>query len=673
MGDEYDSSVDASDVDVSSDTSSDYSDDTTSDNPDVSDDITEDTYTDDYTETTDDISDDILEDTSSEEYIDTEDTIPKDVEEDTDSDFESYDDSNTAEVEDIAEDTYSDEEYVDESSEVDDIAEDVNEDSTAEESVEEVADIPEDTEANENVGDETDESADAETEETDDIVDGITEETTDTEIDVTDENANSGAETVDENNAEITDNNKGAISDLSAEEAARKISEYYGEHDYSPGDYETYSQDPEWRNLMRTAYPDTELPPLSMSQEEASRQISEFYGKHDYSPGDYDTYSQDPEWRELTQIAYPETVLPPLEKNDVETEIVYKTTENQIGFKDEEKTGSNDRVYENTNENKPLREKTIKPNIWQKASIVTGMGVALKAYDSDFETIDGFMIDKLGKTVMGVSRTITHTPSDLKIQNDKTVSAMAHMYDKKIAMENPEKVINRSPSPVSQDLIDKNTLVVNMEDDYSSSKYSMDKVIAKNDIQSQAPSMGEALRDEDLFNKNQPGNYTYTKIGKAKQAYGHLKITDEGIRNNYAQRNVGGKARLPDDDGGHLIGTRFGGAPDDRNIEAQNYNLNRSSYKAKENEWEEALKHGDKVFVNVETPHDTKSDRPDAYMGYTIIEHPDGRREWDAFSYTNASRKEQEQWEMEAAEYDDSDEYENPMKEIYKKNNYGNK
>ena len=63
---------------------------------------------------------------------------------------------------------------------------------------------------------------------------------------------------------------------------------------------------------MRKAYPEVDLPELALSQEEAANKISEYYGKHDYSPGDYDTYSQDPEWRELMQKAYPDTELPSL-------------------------------------------------------------------------------------------------------------------------------------------------------------------------------------------------------------------------------------------------------------------------------------------------------------------------------------------------------------------------
>ena len=81
------------------------------------------------------------------------------------------------------------------------------------------------------------------------------------------------------------------------------------------------------------------------------------------------------------------------------------------------------------------------------------------------------------------------------------------------------------------------------------------------------------------------------------------------------------------------------------NMDAQNSNLNRGGYKAMENSWADHLRAGDKVFVNVDTFKPDNSDRPSAYMGYSIIEHPDGSREADAFSYANESREEQTDWE----------------------------
>lgn len=88
------------------------------------------------------------------------------------------------------------------------------------------------------------------------------------------------------------------------------ISDYMSAHNYGPDDFATYSQDPQWRQLMRQEYPDYELPELS--QESASAQLSQYMNDHNYGVDDYSEYSQDPVWRELHSAAFPNDELPPL-------------------------------------------------------------------------------------------------------------------------------------------------------------------------------------------------------------------------------------------------------------------------------------------------------------------------------------------------------------------------
>jgi hypothetical protein len=88
------------------------------------------------------------------------------------------------------------------------------------------------------------------------------------------------------------------------------ISDYMNAHNYGKDDFATYSQDPQWRQLMRQEYPDYELP--EMSQESASTQLSQYMSYHNYGADDYAEYSQDPIWRELHSTAYPDYELPPL-------------------------------------------------------------------------------------------------------------------------------------------------------------------------------------------------------------------------------------------------------------------------------------------------------------------------------------------------------------------------
>lgn len=49
--------------------------------------------------------------------------------------------------------------------------------------------------------------------------------------------------------------------------AFQAISKYYGRHNYGPEHFKQYSQDPEWRQLFREAYPDKELPPIKEKTE----------------------------------------------------------------------------------------------------------------------------------------------------------------------------------------------------------------------------------------------------------------------------------------------------------------------------------------------------------------------------------------------------------------------
>ena len=72
---------------------------------------------------------------------------------------------------------------------------------------------------------------------------------------------------------------------------------------------------------MRQEYPDYERP--EMTQESANAQLSQYMNDHNYGVDDYAEYSQDPVWRELHSTAFPDYELPPLE-DSIETE---KTTE----------------------------------------------------------------------------------------------------------------------------------------------------------------------------------------------------------------------------------------------------------------------------------------------------------------------------------------------------------
>lgn len=167
-----------------------------------------------------------------------------------------------------------------------------------------------------------------------------------------------------------------------------------------------------------------------------------------------------------------------------------------------------------------------------------------------------------------------------------------------------------------------------------------------------APSLSEAFTSKDLYRDNPEGKYTYGRTEHGKTAYGSLELTDAPQRDSAAQRAAGGEDRQPDDDGGHMIGARFNASPGEENLEAQNRDVNRGDYKRMENTWANKIENGSKVFVDVETYRPDGFERPDVYMGYSITENPDGTREWDAFSYSNISHEEQDEFNKIIDDYD---------------------
>lgn len=175
------------------------------------------------------------------------------------------------------------------------------------------------------------------------------------------------------------------------------------------------------------------------------------------------------------------------------------------------------------------------------------------------------------------------------------------------------------------------------------------------------PTLSEVMDDPTFFETHGAGDYSYDESELGKSAHGVLDLADEPIRDANAQRQAGGMDRRSGDDGGHLIGARFGGAPTEENLDAQNRKLNRGTYKREENSWAEALQEGDKVYANVDTYKREGTERPDAYMGWTVTENPNGQRHWDAFSYTNESTETQDQWARELEEMSDTDDVPNAM------------
>ena len=113
---------------------------------------------------------------------------------------------------------------------------------------------------------------------------------------------------------------------------------------------------------------------------------------------------------------------------------------------------------------------------------------------------------------------------------------------------------------------------------------------------------------------------TYTKNGykyhlddkgRVVKVEGTLKLNKSQTRNPKAQRNAGGKDRLPDDQGGHFVGRRFDGPTDEMNHFAQNGDFNNSAYRKLENSWERMLKDKKDVRIEITPRYADNSLRPD--------------------------------------------------------------
>jgi DNA/RNA non-specific endonuclease len=95
---------------------------------------------------------------------------------------------------------------------------------------------------------------------------------------------------------------------------------------------------------------------------------------------------------------------------------------------------------------------------------------------------------------------------------------------------------------------------------------------------------------------------------------------EDGLRNRGHQSGAGGADRLPDDDGGHIVGNRFNPPGEEFNYVAQNSNFNRGSYRQLENEWAQLLADGHTVHVRWDFEYTGDSQRPD---GFNVTYHVD--------------------------------------------------
>ncbi|MBR1757985.1 MAG: hypothetical protein IJ744_04550, partial [Lachnospiraceae bacterium] len=238
------------------------------------DEVDEDTdEVDEDTDEVDEETDEVEEDTDEvNEETDEVDEDTDEVEEETDEVDENIDEVDE-ETDEVDEET---EEVEEETEEVDEDTEDVEEET--EEVDEETEEVEEETEEVEEETDEVEEDTDEVDEDTEEVEENTeeVEEETDEETDEVEEDTD---ETVEEND-ELEENTEETDEDSEEDHHYTSVYDYMTSHNYGREDFETYSQDPEWRELMQKEYPDYELPELRNKEtserfEEESEEIKE--------------------------------------------------------------------------------------------------------------------------------------------------------------------------------------------------------------------------------------------------------------------------------------------------------------------------------------------------------------------------------------------------------------
>lgn len=110
--------------------------------------------------------------------------------------------------------------------------------------------------------------------------------------------------------------------------------------------------------------------------------------------------------------------------------------------------------------------------------------------------------------------------------------------------------------------------------------------------------------------------YTTDEHGRIKSVEGTLRKSD-APRNDYAQRTVGeGDGRLPDDQGGHLIGSQFGGYGGPENLTPMHKDINNyhaGEWGKMEKGWASQIDAGNTVQVKIEPIYTDSSMRASSF------------------------------------------------------------
>lgn len=108
-------------------------------------------------------------------------------------------------------------------------------------------------------------------------------------------------------------------------------------------------------------------------------------------------------------------------------------------------------------------------------------------------------------------------------------------------------------------------------------------------------------------------------VKRTGHVIGEIRMAGEVQRSRRAQADAGKPDRRAGDDGGHFIAARFGGPREWFNHFAQDANFNRGEYRKMEDHWAQAIRRGERVFIDISADYEGRSRRPSRIIVTTVI------------------------------------------------------
>ena len=127
--------------------------------------------------------------------------------------------------------------------------------------------------------------------------------------------------------------------------------------------------------------------------------------------------------------------------------------------------------------------------------------------------------------------------------------------------------------------------------------------------------MGTRELKENIIYESKGYYYQTDELGRIKAAQGDLRL-EASKRNNRDQLKAGYEDRLPNDHGGHLIARIFGGSGELDNLVAMDKIVNTIEYRELERAWENALKDGKTVNIEIALDYTGTNKRP---TGFNVV------------------------------------------------------